>query len=143
VVASPAVRVDEGVVGIVGAQERNRLNGFLELSAALTGFDEVELLGTGVADEYLRTLEGAVPAGVLDDLLGNAKSDAEAVLADEVLGPVARDVTVMWYCGSWQGEVVSPDAYVAGLQWVAAGAHPIGARQQGFGAWALPPEEVQ
>jgi hypothetical protein len=64
------------------------------------------------------------------------------VLADPTLGPVARDLIVLWYCGSWRGEVVSPEAYVAGLQWVAAGAHPIGARPQGFGAWSLSPEAI-
>jgi hypothetical protein len=107
----------------------------------LTGFDEIELIGTGMAEEYLRTIQEDLPVGVVDDLLGGP-ADVEAVLADSTLGPVARDLIVLWYCGSWRGEVLSPDAYVAGLQWVAAGAHPIGAKQQGFGAWALPPEET-
>ena len=35
--------------------------------------------------------------------------------------------------------VVSADAYQAGLAWGLAGAHPQGARQPGYGSWALPP----
>jgi hypothetical protein len=135
----------------------SRLRAFLELSSALTDFNGVELLGTGVAGAYLRTLGEILPAAVLDDLLDGR--DAAAILDDATLGPIARNVIVMWYCGTWSAlpedwraahgtspldvdHVVSPDAYVSGLQWVAAGAHAIAARPQGFGAWALPPEEL-
>jgi hypothetical protein len=65
----------------------------------------------------------------------------------------------MWYCGTWTAmpdawraaygaspldvnRVVSAQAYQAGLQWVAASAHPAGARQQGYGAWATTPAGV-
>jgi hypothetical protein len=132
---------------------------FLAVSAGLTGFNRVELLGTGMADSYLRTLEEILPAGMLDDLQARADGPVDELLADPALGPVARNLILMWYCGTWtplpdewraaHGEspldvhrVVAPDAYVAGLQWVAAGAHPVGARQQGFGAWAVPPDPV-
>jgi hypothetical protein len=36
--------------------------------------------------------------------------------------------------------VVSSEAYLSGLQWVVAGAHPAGRRQQGYGVWSLAPE---
>ena len=130
---------------------------FLALSAELTGFTRVELLGTGMADTYLRTLDEVLPPGMLEELLARDGRSVEDLLADPALGPVARNLILLWYCGTWSPlpdewraahgaseldvrRVVTPDAYVAGLQWVAAGAHPVGARQQGFGAWAMPPE---
>jgi len=130
---------------------------FIALSVQLTGFDRVTLLGTGMADEYLGVLGSALGAGVLDDLL-TASGDAPdagtvgAILRDPKLGPVARNLAILWYCGTWAtlpgaaptapSGVVSAQAYQQGLQWVAAKAHPMGARQQGYGAWAEPPSEV-
>ena len=141
---------------------------FLELSALLTGFGRVQLLGTGVLEDYLSTVEEVLPAGMLDELLAAydqlPEADREAAAASEILddpklGPVARNMILLWYCGAWTPlpddwrsthgtspldthRVVSPASYLAGLQWVAAGAHPVGARQQGYGAWAVPPEGV-
>ena len=162
-----------------------RAERFIEMSALLTGFDRVQLLGTGMTDSYLRTLEDAVPAGTLDELLGAYErlpggTDREAAVASQILGhpklgSVARNLIVLWYCGTWTAlpdawqavpgtsaadtsRVVSAEAYRAGLQWIVAGAHPAGragrqwivagahpagARQQGYGAWAVPPEEVR
>jgi hypothetical protein len=121
-----------------------------------------------LSDAYLRTLDTLLPAGVVDERLdaaarlpAGADPDAavgSAVLADRKLGPVARNVVLMWYCGTWRAlpdtwravygdspldvdHVVSAEAYQGGLQWVAAGAHPAGALQQGFGAWASAPGE--
>jgi hypothetical protein len=133
---------------------------FLALSVGLTGFNRVELLATGMADTYLRTLEEVLPAGMLDSLLERGEGSVDELLADADLGPVARNLILLWYRGTWTplpdewraahgaspldvNRVVTPDAYVAGLQWAAASAHPVGARAQGFGAWAVPPEGVQ
>jgi hypothetical protein len=104
-----------------------RTRRFVELSVGLTGFSPTELQGTGMVDVYVQTVE---EAGVLDELLA----------AEEPSGDAARDVILLWYCGTWRGRTVSADAYLAGLQWVAAGAHPAGGRAQGYGAWAVPPE---
>jgi hypothetical protein len=140
------------VGGEVGVRER--LESFIELSEALTGFSRVQLLGTGMAEEYLGAVEEAVPAPVLEELL--AAGDAVAILEDGTLGPVARNVILLWYCGTWTAladewhtahgsspvdvsRVVSAESYQAGLQWVAARAHPIAARPQGYGAWSVPP----
>jgi len=143
-----------------------RMEKFLGLSAVLTGFGRVELFGTAMATTYLQTLDTALPKGVVDELLaaydpGVAQDAIEAavnrMLEDPKLGPVARNLMVLWYCGSWTclpdgwcaaygpsrldvSRVLSADAYQAGLQWIVAGAHPAGARQQGFGAWAMAPE---
>jgi hypothetical protein len=71
---------------------------------------------------------------------------------------VAQNLIRMWYCGTWAklpddwraaygtspldtDRVLSVEAYQAALQWVVAGAHPPGTRQQGFGSWAEPPRE--
>jgi hypothetical protein len=171
-------------------EDRNtgRAGQFADLSALLTGFDRIQLLGTGMVGSYLHAIDAALPEGVLDELLdafghlpsavadgagvgAEAGADAEAqnareareaavssaVLADPKLGPVARNLIVAWYCGTWTAlpdgwraaygtspldtnRVLSAEAYQAGLQWVAAGAHPAGALQQGYGAWSAEPE---
>jgi hypothetical protein len=147
-----------------------RADQFLEMSAFLSGFGRVQLLGTGMTDSYLRAIDAVLPEGVLDELLDafgrlSAGEDREAavgsaILGDPKLGPVARNVILMWYCGTWTAlpdawrsaygaspldinHVLSSEAYQAGLQWVAAGAHPAGARQQGYGAWAVAPERAR
>ena len=147
-----------------------RADGFLALSSCLTGFGRVQLTGTGLTDTYLQAIDAILPSGVLGELLGTfARLPADAgreaavesaILADPKLGPVARNIILLWYCGTWTmlpaewravygaspldtGHVVSAEAYQGGLQWVAAGAHPAGARQQGFGAWAVAPEGSQ
>jgi len=139
---------------------------FLGLSGLLTGFGRLQLLGTGMADTYLQAVDAVVSPATLDDLLavyehlpaGAGRDDAVAagILGDARLGPVARSLILLWYCGSWTqlpdawratygtssldtNRVVSAEAYQAGLQWVAAGAHPAGAAQQGYGAWATAP----
>jgi len=152
-----------------GSRGGVRTDEFLALSQLLTGFDRLSLAGTGQTDSYLHLLDDVLPAGVLDDLLAAAGSLPEgagreaavgpAILDDPKLGPVARNVILLWYRGTWTAlpdawhaaygsspldtdHVVSAAAYQAGLQWLAAGAHPAGALQQGYGAWGSPPEEA-
>jgi hypothetical protein len=129
---------------------QDRLDQFLGLSVELTGLSRLQLLGTAMADAYLETMDAKLPAGGLDELLAAygqlpAGAAREAAITTELLdnsdlGPMTRDLILLWYCGSWGGDIVSAEAYLAGLQWVAAGAHPPGAQQQGFGAWSQPPE---
>ena len=154
----------------------NRLDQFVRLSALLTGFAPFHLLGTGMAETYLRATDAALPEGVLDELLdtgsppsagpappGGPDPEAvagQAILGDAKLGPVARTLILLWYRGAWTAlpqewrsaygaspqdadHVVSAEAYQRGLQWDAAGAHPAGARQQGYGAWASPPAALE
>lgn len=78
------------------------------------------------------------------------------VLGDPKLGPVCRSIIQMWYLGTWAelppewrdehgatargaDHVVSGEAYREGLVWTAIGAHPMGAKQSGFGSWGLKP----
>ncbi len=134
---------------------------FVELSARLTGFNRVTLLGTGMSAAHLRAMDAVLGGATMDALLADSRSldDAGlgALLDDARLGPVARNLILLWYCGTWTtlpdewraaygtspldtDRVESAAAYQAALQWVAAGAHPAGARQQGFGAWAVAPQ---
>jgi hypothetical protein len=152
------------------AEPADAVDAFLRLSAALTGFDRMELLGTGMVPRYydeLTRIIGAREVGTLLAAAGRVESDhpasgedfdrafRERILNDNRFGPVARRIVTMWYIGSWAqlprawrnaygatsldvDHVVSAAAYREGLAWVAAGAHPMGAKQQGFGAWARP-----
>ena len=144
----------------------SRLQSFVELSAALTGVDPVLLDGTGMVQAYLHKIESIVPPRVLERLFGtfasagrnSAQRCLEAILDDEDLGPVARAITVLWYCGAWTGlpegwrarngdapsdtgGVVSGAAYQAGLRSV-VGAQPAGARQQRFGGCSTEPTDL-
>jgi hypothetical protein len=148
----------------------DRLHGFVALSALLTGFDEVQLLGSGVAEEHLATLDSLLPGAVVSGLLKAIEDlppegDRQAaingtILADPMLGPVARNLIVLWYSGIWTQlpaawrethgaspldttRTTSGAAYRAGLQWLVAGAHAPGASHQGFGAWSLEPKTLQ
>ena len=136
---------------------------FAALSAALTGFREADLWGTGMVETYLdelfATVGDAVVARLLtagDEALRTGELEA-LVMDDPDLGPVARNVILLWYLGQWNalpGEwrnrhgaspldsprVISADAYAAGLVWRAIGAHPMGADPPGYGSWADPPE---
>lgn len=132
---------------------------FVDISVELTGFSRVQLFGTGMCERYLQELDDVLPPGMVDEFLVAATAPVAGILRDETWGPVARNVMILWYCGRWTtlpdawrvahgtrpadtNHVVSAAAYQAGLQWVAAGAHPAGARQQGYGAWATAPEET-
>jgi hypothetical protein len=145
-------------------QSRTEL--FLNLSALLTGFDTLELTATGLSSQYLNLLDSIVPAEILDSLLGLvANRDvlnlevtaqiAERIFNDGAFAPVASSLILLWYQGVWNQlpdtwrtsyqeasqdytHVVSSQAYLSGLQWLVAGAHPSGGKPQGFAAWANP-----
>jgi hypothetical protein len=146
---------------------------FVELSVALTGFDRAELWGTGMVRPYYAALGGIVGERVVGQLLSEwasiaalaggdaARLDAlieSRLLADPLLGPVARNLTTLWYLGLWAQlpyewsneyganardvtHYVSGEAYRQGLVWGAIHVHPQGAKQPGFGSWSLPPQQ--
>ncbi len=142
---------------------------FLSLSVALTGFDRAELQSTGMVDTYQATVLSVVGDDAFGDLLtawheilhhSEKKQDEELhklLKDDPYLGPVAQNLGYLWYTGSWQqlpwawrnahgaqatdvSRIVSKEAYVEGLVWRAMGTHPQGAKQPGFGSWAMKPE---
>ncbi|WP_431683035.1 hypothetical protein [Kitasatospora sp. KL5] len=142
---------------------------FTELSVALTGFNRAELAGTGLIETYYTTLlriigereAGHLFAAAAEALAADRKNhDGEAlrrqVVENPRYSPVVVSLIKLWYLGSWYPlsggyrdihgstaedveHVVSPQAYREGLVWVAAGAHPMGAKPPGFGSWAEPP----
>ena len=145
--------------------------GFLQLSTVLTDFSEFHLLGTGQAELYYSTAVSIAGKSVMSELLqtfrqvqSDASGDAakletglrSAILSDEKLGPVARNLIKLWYIGTWYqlpgswherfglaGDdktfIPSPSSYVEGLLWTAIGAHPPGAKAPGYGTWTGPP----
>jgi hypothetical protein len=167
VLRTPPAAVVNEMAWIREEAARARSARFLDLSAFLTGFGRLELLGSGVADGLLRALDAVVPVTIVDSLLeayerlpagGDREAAFTAIFEDPQLGPVAQNLIRMWYCGTWStlpdvwratngaspldfDRVLSIEAYQAALQWVVVGAHPPGARQQGFGSWAEPPRE--
>ena len=141
---------------------------FISVSAALTGFSQAELQGTGMAQEYYNVMRSTLSEPLVGRLLLQwtliEKLDSylhdeyltNTILGDETLGPMARNLITLWYLGQWwqlpvawrqlhganaqdTTRVVSAQAYEEGLVWVAMGVHPQGAKQPGFGSWALEP----
>jgi hypothetical protein len=136
---------------------------FLRLSVMLTGYEAYPLLGTGMLEPYYNELARIIGERELGALLGagdvpdgNQRAFRSRILDDVRFGPVARNVTKMWYLGTWTqlprawrnmfgatsydtDHVVSAAAYRAGLVWPTAGAHPMGAKQQGYASWSEPP----
>lgn len=148
---------------------KRKLECFYGLSAALTGFDQLDLEGTGMAPIYLGVAEkraGEQPTAelfkIFDDHVADAPSAEQVaairrhIMSDPKLGPLARNVIKLWYFGTWYrlpsdwllayegGEddhtfVVSDLAYRNALVWQPMLAHAKGARQPGFGSWQFAP----
>ena len=96
---------------------------FLNLSVDLTAFEQVDLLGTGLARQYLAKVRAACGDEVVTALLDayrEARADAAGtagspdpslldralrhrIFSDDLLGPVARNVIKLWYAGMWYG----------------------------------------
>ncbi len=141
---------------------------FLAFSVKVTAFSRFELQGTGQGEAYFATVIQVVGFEILEELLERYQSIVDGVyremedpmrqvlFGDEKLGPVARNIVKMWFSGNWYQLplawsqkygpkpkdvtfTVSPNAYVAGLLWTAIGAHPAGAKAQGYASWANPP----
>jgi hypothetical protein len=96
---------------------------FILLSVDLTAFAETDLLGTGLARQYLAKVRAACGDDIVTALLeahqaaqADATGDAgtcdrtvldralrHRIFSDERLGPVARNVIKLWYAGMWYG----------------------------------------
>lgn len=111
---------------------------FLAVSARLTGYGRADLMATGCAQAHWTLLRAEAAPDAMAALLAGG-DDA---------GPLAKALIRLWYLGLWTGadgreRVASPRAYREALVWDAIGAHPMGAKQQGFGAWAMPPPDAR
>ncbi len=147
---------------------QDSLEQFLSLSVSLTGFDQAELLGTGLAQEYYQQVVSAIGEAISQELwtiaqnlTKHADSDLDTAIRRELMaspkfGPIARNIIQLWYWGSWIGlpqvwrnqygtnqqdvtHFTSSAGYQEGLIWKVMGTHPEGAKQPGFGSWSMLP----
>lgn len=123
---------------------------FVSLSVALTGFSEVELLGTGVAEIYHGYLEQEAAAplhAVLKVWNELAPDDTRAletrIMRDTELAPFAQALIMLWYTATWTFVAGAPVpfgiAFAEGLVWKLGDLHPTAAKPTGFGSWAHAP----
>jgi hypothetical protein len=127
---------------------------FLEISVYLTGFDEAELQGTGMVETYYQAVLSnntqpdvsyffEMVAAILKENESNEdalnKAISSHLMPASAYSGMAMNIINMWYTGNWGQNVVSGQAYIQGLVWDAAEAHPPGAKQPGYGSWAIPP----
>ncbi len=87
---------------------------FLRLSSSLTGFDEVDLEGTGLVEQYaalfVTILDDATAVMFTAEVAALAMTDnrrdqheaLDAALASDVVGPLLANVITLWYLGAWQ-----------------------------------------
>ena len=138
---------------------------FLAISARLTGFEVVDLEGTGMTQTYFDTLAKSTAPEVLGLFFEEAASilalpDDDAINAairsklmpDSSYDTTAKAIILMWYTGEWYTSIAQPASigstqidgasYVQGLMWNVAEAHPPGAKQPGYGSWAEPPIRI-
>ncbi|WP_438290585.1 hypothetical protein [Streptomyces sp. HUAS TT7] len=109
---------------------------FIDLSARLTGFDEVALEATGLTEVYRAVAVEELGAERYARLLRELREPDDVL--DGELREAARAVTYLWYTGSWPGPppiVVSPRAYAEGLVWKAAGLKAPATDPGGYGSW--------
>ena len=92
-----------------------RLDRFLAFSSEVTAYPVFDLRGTGLAEDYLATVEQIVGRPVLADLLDRYDAAVAAagvgtglaallrrdLFSDPRLGPVARNIVKLWYLGIW------------------------------------------
>lgn len=150
--------------------DREKLDLFLDVSAAITGFERIELVSTGMAYEYLETVEKNIGPKIDEELFFALyemfRSGQEVVeerlridlFSNPKLGPILRAMIKLWYLGQWeplagtwvttygapqqQGAIVSAKAYQEGLVWTAIDSHPMGAKQPGYGTWSSAPSKT-
>lgn len=129
---------------------------FLQVSALLTGFAVIELEGTGMVDDYHDAVIQRTESSLLDGFFATAanilsmpaakQDDAvtNSLMTNPAYAGMAQRIVLMWYEGLWvvsgSSEVINAQAYVQSLMWPAAGTHPSGAKQGGFGSWSRVPE---
>jgi len=130
---------------------------FMNLSAEGTGFSRADLDATAQSVVYFDSVRNIIGDAVFGELLQLYHDGGfDAVLNSKKYGPIARNITKLWYAATWEqlprewrdayGSppndktfVISSDAYTTGLLWAAIGVNPPGANAPGFGTWSDPP----
>ena len=145
------------------------LTGYNKTSLQGTGVGDTYLstltsiVGTPITDELFAVYnEIAANCGSIEERNQEMRI---RIMSHEKLGPVARNIIKMWYTANWYqmpaewadrfgtfaqddcgnfldtDHVISGEAYEQSLVWLAMEAHPMGARQPGYGTWAFPPHK--
>ena len=136
--------------------------GFSESTLQGTGLNDIYLqtvtnaLNATLVEE-LTALYATLVLENPDDPAGLKQAMRHQIFASPKWGPLAQNIIQLWYTGSWNqmsqawtlaygpffpndvSMIVSSDSYKQGLIWKAVGAHPMGAKQEGFASWAYPP----
>jgi hypothetical protein len=132
--------------------DKSSLVSFLSLSSALTGVDLAYDLGTAFFAAARRKLEPKLSALLsrYDAVCAKSEalpsdSDIKALLNDAEVGPVARQILLLWYVGGFETpeqnwEVETADHFYRALVWEAIGAHAPTNSNGYFGHWRYPPE---
>jgi hypothetical protein len=133
-------------------------NTFLDISVFLTGFNKMELLGTGMLETYFNVVMNMNNVALVESFLaesekilaknqGNAEKINNEILhklmPDSLYNGLAKNIITMWYMGNWMNTVINPQSYVQGLIWGVAETHPPGAKQPGYASWASAPNTVK
>ncbi len=131
---------------------------FLDISVFLTGFNKMELLGTGMLETYFNVVMNMNNVASVESFLaesekiliknqGNEEKINNEILhklmPDSLYNGLAKNIITMWYMGNWMNTVISPQSYVQGLIWGVAETHPPGAKQPGYASWSTAPKTVQ
>lgn len=123
-------------------QATGALDGFIELSAGLTGFSGDELCGLGVAGEYLAIVRRQLGPVRYERLLAAPESPEPG------LQEAARAVIHLWYTGGWPGIPgrAGRSSHRRGRMrpgwWRAVGGHAPGSSPAGHGSWADAPADA-
>ena len=93
---------------------------FLQLSAEVTGYDEGDLEGTGLVDDYQALLAGQTGPVVTGQLLDAARrvlahptqkgrdgAMRVDILASPILWPLVTSLIQLWYTGAWSSMTTS------------------------------------
>ncbi|MBV8841717.1 MAG: hypothetical protein JO307_02800 [Bryobacterales bacterium] len=141
------------------------LTGFGRLDLIGTGMSELyrdtllETIGEEICSELWTKIAGLESSHLDDPDKVEEAISKHILVADRKLGPVAKSIIQMWYLGQWTqtpiawreefgtnpndfNRVISAAAYTEGLVWRAAGTHPQGAKQPGYGTWSAPPVQI-
>jgi hypothetical protein len=148
------------------------MDGFVTLSAALTGFNRAELYATGMVDTYFGVMLSTLGDAMMGRLFTTWSVIAGyeprlrdvyielTILGNNTLGPVARNLVMLWYLGQWaqlprewrdangantmdNDRIISAEAYRESLVWVTFGGHPQGAKAPGYASWAVEPSRLE
>ena len=126
---------------------------FLELSALLTG---ERSLSAATAARHLATLSDALGAKAMAQLLERfrqisrsggdlEKKVRDQLFGDAALGPVIRQVTLLWFTGliakgNAAPALASAQDYFEARMWSAIGSHPPAFSDGYYGHWRNPPD---